>query len=154
MKRTELRRKTPLRNKKGSRPASPAKSIGRSRKPGATTRGFTSRRVKELDAINSRITRAVGWCAKCGATHNLEHHHPAKKQGYWRRYHPRNRICLCHSCHRWAEEHPSEFSYWLRRWSPAFAEAIESIRSDTAKHVVFYVEVRDRLREELKGITQ
>jgi 5-methylcytosine-specific restriction endonuclease McrA len=74
---------------------------------------------KTLDRIWQEIICLI-WkkCAKCGSTHNLAGHHIVKRRYLHTRWNIDNGICLCFTCHRFAEEHEEIFITWLRFHRP------------------------------------
>lgn len=62
--------------------------------------------------------RANGRCEYCGDTGRLESHHVHGRTDKRLRWEPRNGCALHHQCHRWAEQHPLEFTDWFRNARP------------------------------------
>jgi hypothetical protein len=103
MKQTELRRKTPLRSRKGLRPGlSPAKKNKAERKPGKqANRNRSGKSVKKkCDSRWSKIIRSIGRCEVCGRSDlPLEAHHLIHRNALAFRYDLRNGVCLCPKHH-------------------------------------------------------
>ena len=94
MKRTRLKRDTPLRSRK------PGKAKSKRKPPGDRT----------LQSEWSRIIRArAGFrCVFCGRGHpshrTFAHHLIFKSQSKFYKWHPENGLCLCFQCHKYNVE--------------------------------------------------
>lgn len=85
------------------------------RKP--TKKGLTLKLDKEF----SRQVRAIGYCERCGATpEEMQLHcsHIVTRSNRRLRWDFSNANCLCARCHRWAHDHPTFFTEWLREHCP------------------------------------
>ena len=102
MKRTEIKRKTPLKAKTRLRPVS--------KRP-------ARRNEIEMDAEWSAAVCAAGRCAVCGATKRsgeLDPHHLVPRTFKKYRHVLANGYCVCRICHTKAHDDPVWFMEWLR----------------------------------------
>lgn len=66
--------------------------------------------------------RAGGRCEHCGQqppnAYAYHAHHVWGRTDHRLRFEIRNGVALCWTCHRWAEEMPIEFTYWMEEYRP------------------------------------
>lgn len=105
MKRTPLRRKTPLKAKPG--PAKPRPRLAHA----------SAKQTERLARYHGMVERWQGprCCAKCGHKKGLEPHHPfgRGKDNLFRV------VLLCHCCHAWTHEFP-DLAYSLGWLQPEY----------------------------------
>lgn len=94
--------------------------------------------------------RARGRCERCDITGRMEAHHVYGRTDHRLRFEPRNGTCLCHPCHRWAEQFPKEFAEWHDEHRPADAaflrvERAKGLRANRTLHE--YLELEAQLRQ-------
>lgn len=95
MKRTRIRRKTPIRSKY---------------RPG----------VKELDALCRQVVfqRDGGKCIRCGKEQNAQWAHVDSRRYRSTRWLPDNSMVLCAGCHLWWHHRPREAVEWWAKTYP------------------------------------
>lgn len=130
MQRTELRRKTPLRSRKGLPARSAAKQEAASERPmrqANLTRYSTlapiGRRGKRLAAGDARARRqarahAKGICQRCGKA-GSDHHHWVRRGIESVRHHRWNQSWFCQECHDFLGANPEYQRDWIRANLPA-----------------------------------
>ena len=71
---------------------------------------------KKHDIVFSELVRnRADWaCENCGSVVNMECAHIMGRRHVGLRWHPRNAICLCKSCHFFFTEHPFDFADFCR----------------------------------------
>lgn len=78
----------------------------------------TQKSVRDAcDRLWSQIVRSRGACERCERTAAegvLHAHHAYSRRNFRLRFEPRNGVCLCYRCHRWAEGYPILFTEWFR----------------------------------------
>ena len=55
-----------------------------------------------------------GHCARCQSTWQVAGHHLVPRRFQATRHDLMNGVCLCGTCHVWADEHPVAFLEWIR----------------------------------------
>lgn len=102
-----------------------------------------------LDRLWSELVRGAGACERCGRPEALQAHHVVKRRYKATRWDLNAGVCLCHFCHRWAEEHPKDFERWFIR---SFGElALRRLR-DKAHASTAGVRHHRKVLEELRAV--
>lgn len=83
------------------------------------------------DALSKSLREKVGFCERCGSTHELQCHHAIVKRKNGRVFlEPRNIAVLCGRCHDWAETHPVAWGWWMDEHRPEDVEYVMSIKEE------------------------
>lgn len=67
----------------------------------------------KCDVLASKITRAKGYCERCGTSEGLTTSHIIGRKYSATRTLEANLQCLCFRCHRRFTDFPREFSHWI-----------------------------------------
>lgn len=75
-------------------------------------------KIDKMDReISKKIREEQRHCQKCMKSFDpkaLQVHHLVGRTNLYLRFDPRNLICLCAECHRYAHAHIAEFKTWAR----------------------------------------
>lgn len=118
MKRTELKRKKPMRRK----------TVSKKRR--VEREQSTARMKKRCDALFAAIVRAPGECIRCGSRENLQCAHIRSRRYNATRWSFDNAVCLCATCHYFFTVNPLRWEEWVverfgaRRWNALRKKAL------------------------------
>jgi len=107
-------------------------------------------RTKADNLFSKLIRERDGECLRCGRTDHLQCAHIQARENRYIRFHPKNAITLCPSCHKWNYEkslhkNPAAFFTWLREFHPEIADSIGKLSghptaSGSYREAYYYME--------------
>jgi len=105
----------------------------------------------KLDATFSLLVRNRGWnrCCNCGSIRNIDCAHIMSRRHVATRWHPKNAIALCRSCHMFFGEHGFDFADFCR--DKFGGDFVAELRSVAMTPVRWTPKVREEIYQHYKA---